>query len=122
MSTKKITEEAKIFNREIGQRIKVYRSKANLTLREVSESLGITLNQVILYEKGAGDLRVSRLKQLADLFQIPLYELFPEQDLSSYQPLSIEIIQFINYITKNNLNLNELYKVISNYKNGIQNC
>ena len=118
MPAKKIPENAKELNRKIGERVKAYRLQKGLTLKQVAEKLGVTLNQVALYERGSGDLSVSKLKALADVFQIPVYELFPEQKDTDYVPLSVNLIKLLNYINRYNLNVALIYKHIRSLKEG----
>jgi len=117
MPARKTTDEAKALSKLIGTRIKLYRVMRNLRMADLAKALDISVNQVLLDEKGHGDIRVSKLKQIADYFQIPIYELLPEPNSDEiYQPISNEMIQLISYMMKNNVNVKEAYNIIKDYK------
>ena len=92
----KISPEARLINQEIGQRIKKWRMYRKLSQTRIAHELGISFNQITLYEKGKGDLTVSKLCQIAEILKIPVSELVPEsQDIDQLPNNIIELIQLI---------------------------
>ncbi len=56
--------------KQIGQRIKEYRIQANLTQREVSEKLGIVLQQYQTYESGRYELDYKKLTEICKILDV----------------------------------------------------
>ncbi len=112
MPAKKITASAKKFNKQIGRRIKLYRNARKMSLETFCKELGVTLNQVTLYEKGTGDMKISRLKQIADVLQTTIYELLPDMENADYQPFPDEVIELLVYLTKNKFDIGQVLESI----------
>ncbi len=56
--------------KQIGQRIKESRIQANLTQREVSEKLGIVLQQYKTYESGRYELDYKKLTEICKILDV----------------------------------------------------
>ncbi|MEL6837538.1 MAG: helix-turn-helix transcriptional regulator [Bacteroidota bacterium] len=69
----------------LAQNINHLRTKNKLSQSELGNRLGITGNQIGRYEKGTSDPPVSKLIQMADLFQVNVQDLL-FTDLSSDTP------------------------------------
>ena len=61
----------------IGEKIRGYRNQLKLSQQDLGEMIGVTFQQVQKYEKGVNRLSGSRLQQVADIFKVPVAELFP---------------------------------------------
>lgn len=107
------------FHQKLGERIRLYRRYKKMTQGEFSVLLGLTTNQVNLYEKGKGDLKISKLKQISEILEIPLIELIPDD--GSYEQLSPELIELITIIKMQNLNLKSVLNLINAGKRSLKN-
>ena len=54
----------------IGLRIKFIRNTRHMTITDVAKQLGVSRKQYQNYEQGKTDIRVSRLNEIAKIFQI----------------------------------------------------
>lgn len=116
MSAEKISPEMKNFNAAIGKRIKYYQKLRKITLETLAKKVGVTLNQIILYERGDCDIRISRLKAIADILQVPVHELIPEADPEIYMQLPEDLLEFITYLFKHKIDLKSAKNLIKSYK------
>ena len=57
-------------NREIGNRIKIARISRNLGQESVAEDLGISVSAYSNMERGAVDITVTRVQQVADILKV----------------------------------------------------
>lgn len=64
-------------NKYIGEKIKYYRTKKNLTQLELGEYLGITSQTISRYESGILETNQDVLFRLAEFFNISINEFFP---------------------------------------------
>jgi transcriptional regulator with XRE-family HTH domain len=69
----------------IHQNIKYLRKIKNLTQSDLGDTLGIVGNQIARYERGDSDPPVTKIIQLADLFEVSLQDLVLT-DLSKEEP------------------------------------
>lgn len=56
---------------DIGTLIRQIRKSSGMTQMELAEKMGLTYQQVQKYEKGASELTIKRLRQLADALNVP---------------------------------------------------
>ena len=70
------------FYKEIGQRIRQSRGERGFTLSWVSGQLGKSYQQIQKFEKGKNRISVYDLVSLAELFEMPLTDLLPENETS----------------------------------------
>ena len=61
-----------------GDLIKRLRKAAGMTQMQIAEKMGITYQQVQKYEKGASELTIKRLKQVASALSVPPDTFIPE--------------------------------------------
>jgi transcriptional regulator with XRE-family HTH domain len=61
----------------IGEKIRGYRNQQGLSQEALGAMIGVTFQQIQKYEKGVNRLSGSRLQQVADIFKVPIAELFP---------------------------------------------
>lgn len=102
----KISPEALELNKQIGQRIRKWRLYQKISQTKFAKLLNISYNQITLYEKGKGDLCVSKLYQMAKILEIPTSELLPE--VENIERLPDDIIELITLIKKKKLDVKEL--------------
>lgn len=62
-------------NKYIGQRMRDERNKRSLTIKQLSELIGITPAFLGLIERGQRGIRINKLCELSDVFSISLHEL-----------------------------------------------
>ncbi|MET3969077.1 helix-turn-helix transcriptional regulator [Bradyrhizobium sp. S3.9.1] len=63
----------------IGEKIRGYRNKRNVSQEELGRMLGVSFQQIQKYEKGANRVTSSRLQQIAKIFECDVADLLPEQ-------------------------------------------
>ena len=61
---------------EIGQRVRTFRLQKGLSQEKLGDQLGLTLQQVQKYEKGANRIGAGRLQRIADILGIPVSDFF----------------------------------------------
>lgn len=65
----------------LGNKIKALRQKYYKNQASVAEKLGISIPAYSKIETGITDINYTRIKQIADLFQIPAANLLPDEDV-----------------------------------------
>jgi transcriptional regulator with XRE-family HTH domain len=65
----------------IGNTIKNARRGAGMSQIDLAEKIGVSYQQVQKYEKGASELTLSRLQQIAEILTIPLHTFFDDKNL-----------------------------------------
>ncbi|UGY13723.1 helix-turn-helix domain-containing protein [Bradyrhizobium septentrionale] len=63
----------------IGDKIRGYRNKREISQEELGRMLGLSFQQIQKYEKGANRITSSRLQQIAKIFECDVADLLPEQ-------------------------------------------
>ncbi len=58
-------------DKHVGGRIRARRSKLAMSRIEMAEALGVTLQQVLRYEKGRTSVAAGRLHQLSQILGVP---------------------------------------------------
>jgi transcriptional regulator with XRE-family HTH domain len=61
---------------QVGQSIRAHRLIAGMSQDELGGHLGISFQQIQKYEKGKNRVGAGRLRQIADLFKVPVNALF----------------------------------------------
>lgn len=112
MPRKKITEEEKKINQEVGERIKKYREFRKLSQESVAESIGVTINQYFLYEKGKGDIRIGILHKISECLKIPVMELLPSCE--DFETLPKDFLDLLSVISLANIKCKDLVEKIKN--------
>ena len=79
----------------IGKVIREARRAARMSQMQLAEKVGISYQQIQKYEKGASELSLPRLSQIAEVLDIPLESFFSKEDLIAerrppYGKLSLE--------------------------------
>lgn len=77
-------------NQAIGTKIRNYRQQRKMTLAQVADSLGITMQQYQKYEKGNSQIPASRLFEVAKILGVELND-FLEKGAEGGRYLSINV-------------------------------
>lgn len=87
---------------DIGSLIREMRKAAGMSQMRLAEKLGVSYQQIQKYEKGASKLSVPRLKQVADIFGVPVTAFLEDTKMSkaaetqaAYSNLSEEEAKFL---------------------------
>ncbi|MGE7416106.1 helix-turn-helix domain-containing protein [Methylobacterium tarhaniae] len=70
-------------DRHVGHRVRVRRLLIGVSQEKLGDALGVTFQQIQKYEKGTNRISASRLRQIADMLNVPVsffYEGAPRQD------------------------------------------
>jgi len=76
---------------EVGRRVRAFRLERNLSQTAFANQLGLSFQQVQKYEKGTNRIGAGRLQTIAEIFKIPISELFstspstPQRQESLYE-------------------------------------
>ncbi len=72
----------------IGEKLKSMRNKYRMTLKEVSTELGVSLNSVYRWEHDLAIPRKEVLRQLAELYEVPMKWLLFGSEVEESVPIS----------------------------------
>ena len=64
----------------LGEKIKLYREKKNMTQNEIAEILGVKATTVSKYEAGTLEPNIESIKKLSEIFEITIDELLKDED------------------------------------------
>ena len=70
--------ELNTIDRNAGLHLRIARKDAGLSQVQLAKKCGITFQQVQKYESGANRMSVSRLYQIAEILEKPIWFFFPE--------------------------------------------
>ena len=77
--------------KNIGYNIRQLRHKLNVNQQEISKRLKISIPAYSKIETGFTDINITRLYQIADLFQVPITEILKDGDNHTSEGHSSEI-------------------------------
>jgi transcriptional regulator with XRE-family HTH domain len=60
----------------LGARLKYYRTKENLTVRELAKRAGVSVSYIYAIEAGSRGHHIVKLERLAEALDVPLSELW----------------------------------------------
>ena len=83
MSDKKAPNE---IDRQVGSRVRMYRTMRGMSQEKLGEALGVTFQQIQKYEKGTNRISASRLQQIAETFDVTIGNLYSGQDQAAGTP------------------------------------
>jgi transcriptional regulator with XRE-family HTH domain len=63
----------------IGEKIRGYRNQLQISQAELGDKLGVSFQQIQKYEKGVNRVSGTRMMQIAQVFDIDVADLLPEQ-------------------------------------------
>jgi transcriptional regulator with XRE-family HTH domain len=66
------TKAADATDHAVGQKIRAQRIMQGLSQTELGERVGVTFQQIQKYEKGSNRVSAGRLKQIAEILQVPI--------------------------------------------------
>lgn len=70
----------------VGSRVRLRRMVLGMSQESLGKALGLTFQQVQKYEKGANRIGAGRLKQLADLLDVPVQFFYDDVDHAAAAP------------------------------------
>ena len=73
----------------IGNKIKEYREKNNMTQKEIAEILGVEPGTISKYESGMIEPNIESLKRLADTFNITVDELIKDEEKFDFTKVNV---------------------------------
>lgn len=69
---------------DIGKIIKKYRKQANLTQKELGIKIGVSQQQIGMWENGKRIPKIDTLKKIADSLNVPLLNFTNQEDILNY--------------------------------------
>lgn len=85
-------KNSKARDRYIAQKLRERRIEMGLNQSDLSNSLGITPQQVYKYEQGIDRISASRLYDFSRLLSVPLTYFFKEMEKKSSSPVAKELV------------------------------
>lgn len=82
----------------IGERIKLFRKRSNLTQKELGEKINVTGTTITRYEKNARTPDINTLKKLAQVFNISLNTLLTSEEQATHELYNDILNWFEDYI------------------------
>ena len=79
--------------KNIGYNIRQLRHKLNVNQQEISKRLKISIPAYSKIETGFTDINITRLYQIADLFQVPITEILRDGQNQAAENQSLELAQ-----------------------------
>ena len=95
----------------VGQRLKKCRLKMKKTLKEQSEVLGVSMNSIYRWEHNLAMPRTMALKQLADMYEVPLEWLLHGRGMEQEPERDTDAVQIENDVEQQLLSM---YRKLSN--------
>lgn len=68
-----------LLDKQIGQKIKAFRKKKNLTTKELGMCIHVSQQQVSRYERGINQINIDLLAELSFLFGVPIFEFLKKE-------------------------------------------
>lgn len=102
-----------LINEVARENIKKYRKMAKMSQKEFAEALGVTHSSVSAWENGKNSIDLNRLGQMAQILNVPLYEIIFE-DKSFLKFEEDEETKKINEILRNRPEIKELINLSIN--------
>ena len=99
----------------IGKKILQYRNKKNLSIKELSEIVGVTSSLLSQIERGISNPSINTLKMISKGLDIPLYNFFKEDKSGNDLVIRKENRVKLTFPENNNLS----YELLSPSSNGI---
>ena len=78
MVVAKLPKPVDSHDRQVGQRVRMYRIKAGMSQHVLGKQLGVTFQQIQKYEKGLNRIGASRLQQISELLGVGVASLFED--------------------------------------------
>ena len=81
----------------IGEKLKLAREKANITLKELSETVGITPRKLKSYENGKIPVPLPELETMLNYMNVPINEFWETEGVVGFQLGQLKVVdQFVN--------------------------
>lgn len=99
----------------VGDKIAEYRNKKNLTIKELSEKIGVTSSLLSQIERGLSNPSINTLKMISKGLEVPIYNFFKEDKNSNDLVVRKEDRVKLTFPENNNLS----YELLSPSSNGV---
>src|SRR5437773_9524671 len=76
-------------DKHVGNRVRMRRMMLGMSQEKLGDALGLTIQQVQIYEKGANRIGASRLQHIAQILQVPVTFFFDGASHVPGQPRGI---------------------------------
>ena len=86
-------ERMKISKTQLGEAVREIRKHRGLTQKEVAARTGMTINYLSLLENGKRGIRMRRLNDLAELFEMPVSSLLALAQSPDDHPASADLVR-----------------------------
>ena len=100
------------FKKSLGQKIKNYRNRLNLTQEMFSEKIGVTQRQISLIELGKSFPSPKTLLNIVSISNCSLKDLFDIDGFNNIKELKIELNKIINNLSDEKLKI--IYQIAKN--------
>jgi len=103
--------------RHIGSLIRIVRKAAGLSQMKLAEKIGISYQQVQKYEKGASEISISRLSQIAHALNMPVIRFISDDE----KTMVAESVSLYGTLSDDEIELLKLFRKIKSkkLKNGL---
>lgn len=102
----------------IGDKIAEYRNKKNLTIKDLSEKIGVTSSLLSQIERGLSNPSINTLKLISKGLEVPLHNFFREEKNSTDLVVRKESRVKLTFPENNNLS----YELLSPSSGGVIQC
>lgn len=98
--------------RHIGNLIRILRKTVGLSQMELAERVGISYQQIQKYEKGASEISISRLSQIAHALNMPVSRFISDDE----KTMVAESVSLYGTLSDDEIELLKLFRKIKNKK------
>lgn len=98
--------------RHIGNLIRISRKTVGLSQMELAERVGISYQQIQKYEKGASEISISRLSQIAHALNMPVSRFISDDE----KTMVAESVSLYGTLSDDEIELLKLFRKIKNKK------
>ena len=98
--------------RQIGNLIRISRKTVGLSQMGLAERIGVSYQQVQKYEKGASEISISRLSQIAQALNMPVSRFIADEE----KTMVAESVSLYGTLSDDEIELLKLFRKIKNKK------
>ena len=112
-----ISEPSTRFNKHLGNKLRMSRLRQNKTLKEMSEMLGVSYQQIQKYEKGLNTISSPKLFDFARKLSVPIQYFFCDDQDSNVgmQQINNDNVSAKSSILRSCIHDNELVTLVKYY-------
>jgi transcriptional regulator with XRE-family HTH domain len=85
-------------DRQVGQRVRMYRIKAGMSQHVLGKQLGVTFQQIQKYEKGTNRIRTNRLHQISEVLGVPVASLLEDSPVAKLHDVDQVMNEFLQFL------------------------